>query len=48
MTKVLSENLTEERESQIARKWASIKDWDIEYAFEVLGRFERGINKYHW
>ncbi len=41
--KVLDTNLSSEMESNISRKWAGIKDWDIEYAFQILKYFRKGL-----
>lgn len=42
---VLENNLNTEIESDIAKEWARIKSWEIEYAFSILKSFEKGINK---
>lgn len=42
---IISENLNEESQSKIARKWAQIKDWEIQYALSVLKCFQKGITK---
>jgi len=42
--KVLETNLTDEEESKIAKEWARIKDWEIEYAFSILKSFQKGLN----
>jgi len=30
-------------ESSIAKKWAQVKHWDVEYAFTILKAFEKGL-----
>ncbi len=40
---VLDNNLNEERESKIAKEWARIKGWDVEYAFSILNVFRKGL-----
>lgn len=42
---VLDNNLNEDWESKIAKEWARIKDWEIEYAFSILKSFQKGINE---
>jgi len=42
--KVLETNLNDEKKSKIAKEWARIKDWDIEYAFSILKSFQKGLN----
>jgi len=41
---VLDKNLGNEIESQIAKEWARIKDWEIAYAFSILNAFQKGLN----
>ncbi|MFC0878746.1 nucleotidyl transferase AbiEii/AbiGii toxin family protein [Saccharicrinis sp. FJH2] len=43
---VLENNLNTEIESDIAKEWARIKNWEIEYAFSILKSFQKGINEY--
>jgi predicted nucleotidyltransferase len=43
--KVLETNLNDEKKSKIAKEWARIKDWDIEYAFSILKSFQKGLNR---
>lgn len=40
---VLETNLNDEIESKIAKEWARIKDWEIEYAFSILKSFWKGL-----
>ena len=42
---IIAENLNEESQSNIARKWAQIKDWEIQYALSVLKCFQKGITE---
>ena len=42
---VLDNNLNDDRESRIAKKWARIKDWEIAYAFSILKSFKKGLNE---
>lgn len=42
---VLKNNLNNERESKIAKEWARINDWEIEYAFSILVAFQKGLNE---
>lgn len=41
--KVLDKNLNDEKESKIAKDWASKKDWDIEYALKIISALKNGI-----
>ncbi len=43
--KVLETNLNDEKESKIAKEWARIKGWEIEYAFSILKSFQKGLNE---
>ena len=43
--KLLENNLNDERESIIAKEWARIKGWEIEYAFSILKSFQKGLNE---
>jgi predicted nucleotidyltransferase len=40
---VLEQNLKSESQSKIARDWATKKDWEIEYALNVIESFRKGI-----
>ncbi len=40
---VLDNNLDEISESEIAKTWARLRDWDVEYSFSLLKAFERGL-----
>lgn len=40
---VLASNLTDERESVIAKDWASRKGWEIEYSYSLLKAFQKGL-----
>lgn len=40
---VLDINLNNESKSKIAKEWARIKDWEIEYAFSILKGFQKGL-----
>jgi predicted nucleotidyltransferase len=42
---VLDNNLNNESESKIAKEWARIKSWEIEYAFSILKLFKKGLNE---
>lgn len=42
---LLEVNLDNERESKIAKEWARIKGWSIEYAFSILKTFQKGLNE---
>lgn len=42
---LLKINLNNERESKIAKEWARIKGWEIEYAFSILKSFQKGLNE---
>lgn len=42
---VLENNLKVEHESRIAKEWARIKDWEIEYAFSILKLFQKGLSE---
>lgn len=42
---LLEVNLNDERESKIAKEWARIKGWEIEYAFSILKSFQKGLNE---
>ncbi|MFB6319151.1 hypothetical protein [Saccharicrinis sp. FJH54] len=42
---ILENNLNIEIESDIAKEWARIKNWEIEYAFSILKSFQKGINE---
>lgn len=43
--KVLETNLNDEKESKIAKEWARIKGWEIEYAFSILKSFQKGLSE---
>ena len=42
---VLQNNLTEQEQSVIAKKWARIKDWEIAYGFSILMAFKKGLEQ---
>ncbi len=43
ITSILGNNLSRERESVIAKEWAAIRNWEIEYAIKILKAFYKGI-----
>jgi predicted nucleotidyltransferase len=45
INKLLEINLNDARKSIIAKEWARIKDWEIEYAFSILKSFQKGLNE---
>jgi len=43
ISNVLADNLNAESDSKIAREWARIKGWEIEYAYTILASFQKGL-----
>ncbi len=40
---VLNTNLDSEKESKIAKEWARINSWNVEYSFSILKSFQKGL-----
>lgn len=41
--KTLNENVVDAKNSQIAKQWVIKKEWDLEYAVQILEEFKQGI-----
>lgn len=43
--KTINENTVDAKESSIAKQWVKNKDWDLEYAVELLEELRRGLTE---
>lgn len=41
--KTINDNVVEAKKSAIAKQWIRNKDWDLEYAVEILDEFKKGL-----
>lgn len=46
ISELIKLNTKSPSESSIAKRWAQVKGWDVEYAFSILKAFEKGLLKF--